>query len=204
MNEDIPFEAQWNKLTALLDYDKAHDNTLPLVALGGLSLDVQRLWWKSEEPFNTYPSVLLQDSLSLHAQRCWQQYRNDSELFLALNTHVTACFDSTECHYYFDLDLHQRYPDLPLIKFWLTSASCCCREYPVNQAELWMQHLRLTQAMVLAMEQQSYNPRWHVGYSEQLVIIIDVEAQCIVLCTDKPFSPFKALGFQFWHCWYPS
>ncbi|GHX97524.1 hypothetical protein VCSRO210_2468 [Vibrio cholerae] len=203
MNDDLSFEAQWNKLNALLDYEKAHDNTLPLLALGGLSQDVQRLWWQSDEPFDLHPSPLLQDSLSLYAQRNWQQYRNDSTLFHALNDHVTACF-SSQGHCYYDLELHQHYPDLPLLKFWLASASCCCREYPVNQGELWLQHLRLTQAMLLAMEQQSQCPNSFVGYSEQSVIIMDVETQWIVICSNKPFSPFKAWGFQFWHCWYPS
>ncbi|MBY8044183.1 hypothetical protein KW486_17110 [Vibrio fluvialis] len=203
MNDDLSFEAQWNKLNTLLEFQNAHDNTLVIMALGGLSQDVQRLWWQSEEPFDLHPSPLLQDSLSLHAQRNWQQYRNNSTLFHALNDHVTACF-SSQGHCYYDLELHQHYPDLPLLKFWLASASCCCREYPVNQGELWLQHLRLTQAMLLAMEQQSESPNSFVGYSEQSVIIMDVETQWIVICSDKPFSPFKALGFQFWHCWYPS
>ncbi|MBL4244802.1 hypothetical protein L4F31_18545 [Vibrio paracholerae] len=203
MNDDLSFEAQWNKLNTLLEFQNAHDNTLIIMALGGLSQDVQRLWWQSDEPFDLHPSPLLQDSLSLYAQRNWQQYRNDSTLFHALNDHVTACF-SSQGHCYYDLELHQHYPDLPLLKFWLASASCCCREYPVNQGELWLQHLRLTQAMLLAMEQQSESPNSFVGYSEQSVIIMDVETQWIVICSDKPFSPFKALGFQFWHCWYPS
>lgn len=204
MNDGLSFEAQWNKLNALLDYEKAHDNTLPLLALGGLSQDVQQLWWQSEEPFGCYPSALLQDTLSLYAQRCWQQYRNDSELFHVLNDHVIACFDNTACHYYFDLELHQRYPDLPLIKFWLTSASCCCREYPVNQAELWLQHLRITQAMFLAIEQQLYTPDALIGYGERSIIIVDDESRSVVMCNDKPFLPFKSFGFQFCHCWYPS
>lgn len=200
---DFSFEMQWNKLNTLLDVEKAHNNALVILALGGLSQDIQRLWWQSEERFDCYPSPLLQDSLSLHAQRCWQQHRNDTALFHALNDHVTSCFNPQR-HYFFDLELHHRYPDLPLIKFWLTSASCCCREYPVNQSELWLQHLRLTQAMLIAMEQQSYGPDWLIGYSEQSVIIIDVETQWIVICGDKPFSPLSAFGFQFWHCWYPS
>ncbi|MBY7869523.1 hypothetical protein KW423_00185 [Vibrio fluvialis] len=203
MNDDLSFEAQWNKLNTLLEFQNAHDNTLIIMALGGLSQDVQRLWWQSDEPFDLHPSPLLQDSLSLYAQRHWQQYRNDSTLFHALNDHVTACF-SSQGHCYYDLELHQHYPDLPLLKFWLASASCCCREYPVNQGELWLQHLRLTQAMLLAMEQQSQCPNSFVGYSEQSVIIMDVETQWIVICSNKPFSPFKALGFQFWHCRYPS
>ncbi|HDM8051088.1 TPA: hypothetical protein P0E07_004232 [Vibrio fluvialis] len=203
MNDDLSFQAQWNKLNTLLEFQNAHDNTLVIMALGGLSQDVQRLWWQSEEPFDLHPSPLLQDSLSLHAQRNWQQYRNNSTLFHALNDHVTACF-STQRHCYCDLELHQHYPDLPLLKFWLASASCCCREYPVNQGELWLQHLRLTQAMLLAMDQQSECPNNFVGYSEQSVIIMDVETRWIVICSNKPFSPFKALGFQFWHCWYPS
>ncbi|ENU5815904.1 hypothetical protein ACE34P_003512 [Vibrio fluvialis] len=203
MNDDLSFQAQWNKLNTLLEFQNAHDNTLIIMALGGLSQDVQRLWWQSDEPFDLHPSPLLQDSLSLYAQRNWQQYRNDSTLFHALNDHVTACF-SSQGHCYYDLELHQHYPDLPLLKFWLASASCCCREYPVNQGELWLQHLRLTQAMLLAMEQQSQCPNSFVGYSEQSVIIMDVETQWIVICSNKPFSPFKALGFQFWHCWYPS
>ncbi|MBL4288226.1 hypothetical protein [Vibrio fluvialis] len=203
MNDDLSFEAQWNKLNTLLEFQNAHDNTLIIMALGGLSQDVQRLWWQSDEPFDLHPSPLLQDSLSLYAQRNWQQYRNDSTLFHALNDHVTACF-SSQGHCYYDLELHQHYPDLPLLKFWLASASCCCREYPVNQGELWLQHLRLTQAMLLAMEQQSQCPNSFVGYSEQSVIIMDVETQWIVICSNKPFSPFKAWGFQFWHCWYPS
>jgi hypothetical protein len=203
MNDGLSFEAQWNKLNTLLEFQNAHDNTLIIMALGGLSQDVQRLWWQSDEPFDLHPSPLLQDSLSLYAQRNWQQYRNDSTLFHALNDHVTACF-SSQGHCYYDLELHQHYPDLPLLKFWLASASCCCREYPVNQGELWLQHLRLTQAMLLAMEQQSQCPNSFVGYSEQSVIIMDVETQWIVICSNKPFSPFKALGFQFWHCRYPS
>ncbi|MBY7886534.1 hypothetical protein KW432_01175 [Vibrio fluvialis] len=203
MNDDLSFEAQWNKLNTLLEFQNAHDNTLIIMALGGLSQDVQRLWWQSDEPFDLHPSPLLQDSLSLYAQRNWQQYRNDSTLFHALNDHVTACF-SSQGHCYYDLELHQHYPDLPLLKFWLASASCCCREYPVNQGELWLQHLRLTQAMLLAMEQQSQCPNSFVGYSEQSVIIMDVETQWIVICSNKPFSPFKAWGFQFWHCRYPS
>ncbi|WP_315905487.1 hypothetical protein [Vibrio fluvialis] len=203
MNDDLSFEAQWNKLNTLLEFQNAHDNTLVIMALGGLSQDVQRLWWQSDEPFDLHPSPLLQDSLSLYAQRNWQQYRNDSTLFHALNDHVTACF-SSQGHCYCDLELHLHYPDLPLLKFWLASASCCCREYPVNQGELWLQHLRLTQAMLLAMDQQSQCPNSFVGYSEQSVIIMDVETQWIVICSNKPFSPFKALGFQFWHCRYPS
>ncbi|ENM3904430.1 hypothetical protein EFU53_002991 [Vibrio cholerae] len=203
MNDDLSFEAQWNKLNTLLEFQNAHDNTLIIMALGGLSQDVQRLWWQSEEPFDLHPSPLLQDSLSLHAQRNWQQYRNNSTLFHALNDHVTACF-SSQGHCYCDLELHQHYPDLPLLKFWLASASCCCREYPVNQGELWLQHLRLTQAMLLAMEQQSECPNSFVGYSEQSIIIMDVETQWIVICSNNPFSPFKAWGFQFWHCRYPS
>lgn len=203
MNDGLSFEAQWNKLNTLLEFQNAHDNTLIIMALGGLSQDVQRLWWQSEEPFDLHPSPLLQDSLSLHAQRHWQHYRNNSTLFHALNDHVTACF-SSQGHCYCDLELHLHYPDLPLLKFWLASASCYCREYPVNQGELWLQHLRLTQAMLLAMEQQSESPNSFVGYSEQSVIIMDVETQWIVICSNKPFSPFKALGFQFWHCWYPS
>lgn len=203
MNDDLSFEAQWNKLNTLLEFQNAHDNTLVIMALGGLSQDVQRLWWQSDEPFDLHPSPLLQDSLSLYAQRNWQQYRNDSTLFHALNDHVTACF-SSQGHCYYDLELHQHYPDLPLLKFWLASASCCCREYPVNQGELWLQHLRLTQAMLLAMEQQSQCPNSFIGYSEQSVIIMDVETRWIVICSNKPFSPFKAWGFQFWHCWYPS
>lgn len=203
MNDGLSFEAQWNKLYSLLDFQNAHDNTLIIMALGGLSQDVQRIWWQSEEPFDLHPSALLQDSLSLYAQRCWQQYRNDTALFHALNDHVTACF-SSQSHYYFDLELHHRYPDLPLIKFWLASASCCCREYPVNQGDLWLQHLRLTQAMSLAMEQKTYCPDRLVGYGEQCVIIMDVETRWIVICSDKPFLPFKALGCQFWHCRYPS
>ncbi|WP_047457265.1 hypothetical protein [Vibrio fluvialis] len=203
MNDDLSFEAQWNKLNTLLEFQNAHDNTLVIKALGGLSQDVQRLWWQSEEPFDLHPSPLLQDSLSLHAQRNWQHYRNNSTLFHALNDHVTACF-SSQGHCYCDLELHLHYPDLPLLKFWLASASCCCREYPVNQGELWLQHLRLTQAMLLAMDQQSQCPNSFVGYSEQSVIIMDVEMQWIVICSNKPFSPFKAWGFQFWHCWYPS
>lgn len=203
MNDDLSFEAQWNKLNTLLEFQNAHDNTLVIMALGGLSQDVQRLWWQSDEPFDLHPSPLLQDSLSLYAQRNWQQYRNDSTLFHALNDHVTACF-SSQGHCYYDLELHLHYPDLPLLKFWLASASCCCREYPVNQGELWLQHLRLTQAMILAMDQQSECPNSFVGYSEQSVIIMDVETQWIVICSNKPFSPFKALGFQFWHCRYPS
>lgn len=203
MNDGLSFEAQWDKLNTLLDFQHAHDNTLIIMALGGLSQDVQRIWWQSEAPFDLHPSALLQDSLSLYAQRSWQQYRNDTALFHALNDHVTACF-SSQSHYYFDLELHHRYPDLPLIKFWLASASCCCREYPVNQGDLWLQHLRLTQAMSLAMEQQSYSPDRLVGYGEQLVIIMDVETRWIVICSDKAFFPFKALGCQFWHCWYPS
>ncbi|MBY7800182.1 hypothetical protein KW450_17910 [Vibrio fluvialis] len=203
MNDGLSFEAQWNKLNTLLEFQNAHDNTLIIMALGGLSQDVQRLWWQSEEPFDLHPSPLLQDSLSLYAQRNWQQYRNDSTLFHALNDHVTACFSSLG-HCYCDLELHLHYPDLPLLKFWLASASCCCREYPVNQGELWLQHLRLTQAMLLAMEQQSECPNSFVGYSEQSIIIMDVETRWIVICSNKPFSPFKAWGFQFWHCWYPS
>ncbi|EKO3378597.1 hypothetical protein ONZ70_003811 [Vibrio fluvialis] len=203
MNDDLSFEAQSNKLNTLLEFQNAHDNTLIIMALGGLSQDVQRLWWQSDEPFDLHPSPLLQDSLSLYAQRNWQQYRNDSTLFHALNDHVTACF-SSQRHCYYDLELHQHYPDLPLLKFWLASASCCCREYPVNQGGLWLQHLRLTQAMLLAMEQQSQCPNSFVGYSEQSVIIMDVETQWIVICSNKPFSPFKAWGFQFWHCRYPS
>ncbi|MBY7962951.1 hypothetical protein KW476_11100 [Vibrio fluvialis] len=203
MNDDLSFQAQWNKLNTLLEFQNAHDNTLIIMALGGLSQDVQRLWWQSDEPFDLHPSPLLQDSLSLYAQRNWQQYRNDSTLFHALNDHVTACF-SSQGHCYYDLELHQHYPDLPLLKFWLASASCCCREYPVNQGELWLQHLRLTQAMLLAMEQQSECPNSFVGYSEQSIIIMDVETRWIVICSNKPFSPFKAWGFQFWHCWYPS
>ncbi|NVC92334.1 hypothetical protein FC650_01475 [Vibrio natriegens] len=203
MNDGLSFEAQWDKLHSLLDFQHAHDNTLIILALGGLSQDVQRIWWQSEAPFDLHPSALLQDSLSLYAQRGWQQYRNDTTLFHALNDHVTACFDS-QSHCYFDLELHQRYPDLPLIKFWLASASCCCRAYPVNQSELWLQHLRLSQAMSLAMEQQSYSPDNFVGYSELMVIVMDVETRWVVICSEKPFLPFKALGFQFWHCWYPS
>ena len=95
-------------------------------------------------------------------------------MFHALNEHVTACF-GCQRHCYFDLELHQHYPDLPLIKFWLASVSCCYREYPVNQGDLWLQHLRLTQAMSLAMEQRSYDPERLVGYGEQWVMIMDVE-----------------------------
>ncbi|MDW2057172.1 hypothetical protein R7Q40_22865 [Vibrio sp. 506] len=203
MNDTLSFEAQWDKLHALLDFQHAHDNTLTIIALGGLSQDVQRLWWQSEAPFDLQPSALLQDSLSLYAQRCWQQYRHDSTLFHALNEHVTACF-GCQRHCYFDLELHQHYPDLPLIKFWLASVSCCYREYPVNQGDLWLQHLRLTQAMSLAMEQRSYDPERLIGYGEQWVMIMDVETQWVVVCSDQPFLPFKALGFQFWHCCYPS
>ncbi len=130
-------------------------------------------WWQSEAPFDLQPSALLKDSLSLYAQRGWQQYRHDTTLFHALNEHVTACF-GCQRHCYFDLELHQRYPDLPLIKFWLASASCCCREYPVNQGDLWLQHLRLTQAMSLAMDQRSYALERLVGYGEQWVMIMDV------------------------------
>ncbi|MEZ9057276.1 hypothetical protein [Vibrio pelagius] len=180
----------------MLDFQHAHDNKLIIMALGGLSQDVQRIWWQSEAPFDLHPSALLQDSLSLYAQRCWQQYRNDTTLFHALNDHVSACFDS-QSHCYFDLELHHRYPDLPLIKFWLASASCCCREYPVNQGDFWLQHLRLTQAMSLAMEQKTYCPERLVGYGEKCVIIMDVETRWIVICSDKPFLPFKALGGSF-------
>lgn len=58
--------------------------------------------------------------------------------------------------------------------------------------------------MSLAMEQQSYSPDRFIGYGEQLVIIIDVETQWVVICSDQPFLPFMALGLQFWHCCYPS
>ncbi|MCE7602170.1 hypothetical protein [Vibrio fluvialis] len=203
MNDGLSFEARWNKLNTLLEFQNAHDNTLVIMTLGGLSQDVQRLWWQSDERFDLHPSPLLQDILSLYAQRNWQQYRNNSTLFNALNDHVTASFNS-QGHCYCDLELHLHYPDLPLLKFWLASASCCCREYPANQGELWLQHLRLTQAMLLAMDQQSQCPNSFIGYSGQSVIIMDVETQWIVICSNKPFSPFKALGFQFWHCWYPS
>ena len=203
MNDGLSFEAQWDKLNTLLDFQNAHDNTLIIMALGGLSQDVQRIWWQSEAPFDLHPSALLQDSLSLYAQRCWQQYRNDTTLFHALSDHVTACYGS-QSYCYCDLELHQRYPDLPLIKFWLASASCCCREYPVNQGDLWLQHLRLTQAMSLAMEQKTYCPELLVGYGEQCVIVMDVETRWVVICSEKSFFPFKALGYQFWHCWYPS
>ncbi|WP_203344876.1 hypothetical protein [Vibrio fluvialis] len=48
MNDDLSFEAQWNKLNTLLEFQNAHENTLVIMALGGLSQDVQRLWWQSE------------------------------------------------------------------------------------------------------------------------------------------------------------
>lgn len=203
MNHWLTLQAQWEKLNTLLDFLQAQDNTLIVVALGGLSPEIQQLWWQSDETFSFTPSPLLQDSLSLFTQRRWQQYRNDPALFHALNHHVNTCFDS-DAHYYFDLELHQLNPDLTLLKFWLTSMSCCCRDYCVNQEDLWLQHLRLTQAMCIAMEQQIYNPNSLVGYSEQLVIIIDNETQQVVICSNQPFVSFWVSGYQFWHYEYPS
>lgn len=37
------------------------------------------------------------------------------------------------------------------------------------------------------MEQQSYSPDSLVGYSELMVIIMEVETRWIVICSDQPF-----------------
>ncbi len=65
MKDDLSFTAQWDKLHTLLDFQNAHDNTLPIIALGRLSQDVQRLRWQPEKPFSSPPFALLQDRLSL-------------------------------------------------------------------------------------------------------------------------------------------
>ncbi|RAS64362.1 hypothetical protein DET48_110148 [Vibrio diazotrophicus] len=193
---------QLSALQRMLDFDNASANTLSVMSLGGLSAKVRNLWWSSEASFDGYPSPQLQDSLSVYAQQCWQAHRRNPEIYELLQQHVQSCF-STEIHYRFDLQAHEALPELSLIKFWLASASCCCRTYPIEQDQLWYRHLQLTQALWLAIEIQHTFPESIIGYAEQSVAIVNLEKRQVILCTQLHFAPFTTMGFEFIYLQYP-
>lgn len=187
--------ARYEELDKLLSFDLARDNLLAVIALGGLSEHVRQLWWASEESFASMPSVLLQDSLSLHAQRRWQSMRHDKKLYQVLSEHVKNHFDDTR-HYHNDIHLHHLHPDIPLIKFWLTSASCCCREFPIEQDVLWHQHLQLTQSLCIAAEIWQHNPQCTVVYRETDIMLIERETRTILILTACLFSPYRLYDYK--------
>lgn len=203
VSSKLSFLSTFEKLEQLLSFDGATDNMLTVIALGGLSQKVRQLWWASEDRFSMTPSAPLQDMLSLHAQRCWQEIRHNVEIYQALSEYVKTCFSDTPC-FQNDIHLHHRYPELPLIKFWLASASCCCRKAPIEQDVLWHKHLQLTQSVCIAAELQKQNQQCLVYYHQTAIIVIELETRTIVVLTHKAFPPFSLHNFNVQFFPYPN
>ncbi|MEZ8195287.1 hypothetical protein [Vibrio cortegadensis] len=193
----------FEKLEQLLSFDGATDNMLTVIALGGLSQKVRQLWWASEESFSMTPSAPLQDMLSLHAQQCWQEIRHNIDIYQALSEYVKMCFSDTPC-FQSDIHLHHRYPELPLIKFWLASASCCCRKAPIEQDVLWSKHLQLTQSLCIATELQKQNQQCIVYYHQTAIMVIELETRKIVVMAHKAFPSFSIHNFNVQFFPYPN
>lgn len=195
-------EQQISKLKMRLSVDSPNINLIDKIAWGLLNEEVQAIWWISEVPFSTYPTPLLQDEMSLYAQHTWQVWRNNPSLWKPLSESIKI-YHHHEIEYQWDLKLHQEYPELSLIKFWLASVNCCCRKTAISQPNIWYKHLLLTQSLLIAQHQQALNPSCLVGYAENRVVIVDLERrQCVIVSKDA-FSTFQSSGMTFIHYPYP-
>lgn len=196
-------QQQLSKLEKLLNVDSPNINLIDKVALGLLSADVQTIWWRSNEPFKDSPSPLLQDDLSLYAQHTWQRWRREPALLQHLSDSIKT-YQNVELLYQCDLNLHLKYPELSLIKYWLASVSCCCRDVFTDQEELWYKHLRLTQSLLLAQRQQAFNPDCIVGYAEHNIVIVNLEKRESVIVCHEYFQTFQCSEMTFIYYPYPT
>lgn len=195
-------EQQILKLEKILKLDADNIPLIEKMAFGLLCEEIQAIWWRSEESFNAMPSPLLQDEISLYAQHTWQGWRNDPQLLNHLSDSIKV-YHRSGLLYQWDLDLHLQYPDLSLIKYWLASVSCCCRAPTINQADLWYKHLRLTQSLLIAQQQQALNPGCLVGYAEQNIIIISLEKRECAIISHQAFPTYQSSGITYFHYPYP-
>lgn len=194
---------QISKLEKRLSVDSRNINLIDKVALGLLNEEVQAIWWKSEVPFSAQPSPLLQDELSLYAQHTWQRWRDNPSLLEALSESIKI-YHQHEIEYQWDLTLHQEYPELSLLKFWLASVNLIYKQRNMSQTDLWFKHLKLTHSLLLAQHQQALNPNCLVGYAENRVVIVDLERRKCAIVSKDAFSTFQSSGMTFMHYPYPA
>ena len=194
---------QISKLKERLNIDASDINLIDKISLGLLNVDIQAIWWGSEGSFLNNPNPLLQDELSIYAQRTWQRWRTQPPM-LALLFDSINIYHHPEVTYQWDLKLHQQYPELSLVKYWLASVNVTHREVHTNQADLWFKHLKLTHSLLLAQHQQTLNPGCLVGYAENRVVIVDLEKRKCVIASQDAFATFQSSGITFIHYPYPT